>query len=94
MNDKCALVGHMRLIGYSDCCSDASLCKGCNRIICEYHKTWMEGTRVCNECIANDVSIIIGDYAWTASVGVPSEYIEFYKRLYCLHTKSATKAKS
>ena len=89
MNSQCALVGHERMFGYSDCHSDIEPCKGCNRLICEYHKIWTEYAFLCTECIANDIPIIIDGITWTASVGLTSDCIEFYKRLYCVHTKRA-----
>ena len=91
MSDKCALAGHERIFGYSDCHSDIEPCKGCNRLICEYHKIWVECGLLCNECIANDIPVIIDGICWTAYAGLIASYVEYYKRFYCVHTKRAGK---
>ena len=94
MNSQCALVGHIQDGWYDACDSYVAPCRGCDRIICARHNRWVKHICICDECVANDVPFTIDSITWSASVLFQSDYIEFYKRLYCIHTKRAIKTKS
>ena len=92
MDEECALASYGP-------CNDREYyplritCLYCNRKVCLNHIYPIYMIRkiyhFCDECVANEVTIVIGKIMISSSKGVGPEYLEKCKRMYCLRTKGA-----
>ena len=68
-------------------------CYYCKREVCDNHNYVLSVESrfyiFCDECVANEVTIVIDKVAVSASKDAIPEYLEKCKRIYCLRTKRA-----